>query len=169
MAGKKKNGNLNKIKKEKQINRKKIKETEEQLFNRIMINFGIAIVAYSFLNILNTAYYMQPAMMFGWIFLALAILGYVLHFTKIVKVKIINYAHTFLAFSLAMFFASLSRITAALFGMEGFIKIHNSSEIIKKLMSSSNAVTIISMLGAVYLVCMLVYNSVLIHKARKKN
>ena len=55
MSVKKKNLDMQKKNKEKFINKKKVKETEEQLFNRIMINFGIAIVAYSFLNILNTA------------------------------------------------------------------------------------------------------------------
>lgn len=169
MSVKKKNLDMQKKNKEKFINKKKVKETEEQLFNRIMINFGIAIVAYSFLNILNTAYYMQPAMMFGWIFLAIAILGYVLHFTKIVKAKIINYAHMFLAFALAMFFTSLSKIVSTLIGLDGFIKLINSSDIIKKLMNSQNEVTIVSVLGAVYLVGMLIYNSILIHKAGKKN
>ena len=112
---------------------------------------------------------MQPAMMFGWIFLAIAIVGYVLHFVKIVKVKIINYAHMFLAFSLAMFFTSLSKIASTLMGLDGFIKLINSSEIIKKLMNSQNEVFIVSALGAVYLVGMLIYNSILIHKAGKKN
>lgn len=169
MAGKKKNSNINKKNNEKIINKKIRKETEEQLFNRIMINFGIAIVAYSFLNILNTAYYMVPSMMFGWIFLGISIVGYILHFTKLVKVKIINYAHMFLAFSLAMFFAALSQIIPTFIGWEGLKKLKDSSEILEKLINSGNAATIISILGAVYLVGMLIYNSVLIHKAGKKN
>ena len=140
------------------------KKTEEQLLNRILINFVIALISYIVLYIMYARFYMMNSMIFGFVFLGLSILGYILNATKILKFSVINYAHMFLAYSFAMFFANLSRIFGTMFGMQKLLMLTDSSQFFKMLFNGRIEVIIISWLGAVYLIAMLIYNTVLINR-----
>ena len=76
----------------------KKKKTQDQLLNRILINIGIAVIAYILLYILYAKFYLAPAIPIGIAFIVIAIAGYILSGLKVVNVK--NYAHMFLAFGL---------------------------------------------------------------------
>ncbi len=142
------------------------KKNQEQLFNRILINIGIGILAYIFLYIMYAKFYMMPSLVFAAIFFVLAIVGYVLSAKKIANVK--NYAHMFIGFTLCMLFTSLSRIFGYILGLQKFIELINSYYFFKILVNTRYEVILISWLGAIYLVGMVIYNSVLIYKAGNK-
>ena len=142
----------------------KTTKTSEQLYNRILINFGIAILAYSGLNILYNTLYMKNwvTFTFAGIFAVLAILCYVFSKQKPLK----NYGHMFLAFTLALIFTRLSVITVQIFGYEAFESMQGIY-IIKKLLQTRTEVILITWLGAIYLVGMVIYNAILMYKVEK--
>lgn len=142
----------------------KTNKTAEQLYNRILINFGVAILAYSALNILYNTLYMKNWVTFtlAGIFAVLAILCYVFSKQKPLK----NYGHMFLAFTLALLFTRLSVLTVRIFGWNAFESMQNVY-IIKKLLQTRTEVILISWLGAIYLVGMVIYNGILMHKVQK--
>lgn len=144
----------------------KEKKSQEQLLNRILINIGVAVIAFIFLYVLYAKYYMMPSGIFAVVFLVLAVAGYIMSATKVIKVK--NYAHMFLAFSLCMVFTNLSKICGAFMGMETFMKLINTSNIFKILVNTRYEVIILTWLGVLYLIGMLIYNTVLINKAGRK-
>ncbi len=146
----------------------KNKKTQEQLFNRILINLGIAIIAYIFLYVLYARFFMVPSLAIAIVFFILAIAGYIVSAKKLLKYNLKNYAHMFVAFGLCLLFTNLSRIIGAVIGMEAFMNLINSSSFFKILVNSRYEVILISWLGAVYLVLMLIYNTVLINRAGKK-
>ena len=139
-------------------------KTQEQLFNRILINIGIAVAAYIFLYVLYARFYMMPALKFSVIFFIFAIIGYILSSKKVGKKEFKNYSHMFLAFGFGMLFTNLSKIFANLMGMDKFMELINSSTLFRILVNSRYEVIIISWLGALYLVAMVVYNTVLINR-----
>lgn len=143
----------------------KTQKTQENLYNRILINFGIGILAYSVLYFLYQKLYMNNTVTFitAGIFAAAAIVCYTLSNKKPLK----NYGHMFAAFTIALLFTRLSVITASILGMEKFFELQNIY-FFKKLMQTRIEVIIISWLGALYLIGMLIYNSVLMVKAGKK-
>lgn len=147
----------------------KTKKTQEQLLNRILTNIAIAILAYIFLYVIYVRFYLSPAIPLGIAFILISVAGYILSYTKCLKKDPKNYAHMFLAFGLALLFTRLSVITGKILGINKFIQLINSSDLIKMLMNSEKEVTIISWLGAIYLVFMFIYNTVLIQRANKKN
>ena len=142
------------------------KKTQEQLFNRILINIGIAIAAYIFLYVIYAKYYLSPAIPSAICCFILAAAGYVLSAAKVIKVR--NYAHMFLAFGLALMFTRLSVLVGNAVGIERFMAIKNSSRFMNILFNSRYDVILITWLGIIYLVLMLIYNSVLISRAGKK-
>lgn len=142
------------------------KKNQEQLLNRILINIGIGILAYIFLYIMYAKFYMMPSLIFAAVFFILAVAGYILSAKKIADVK--NYAHMFIAFTLCMLFTSLSRIFGTVLGIEKFMELINSSYFFKVLVNSRYEVMLVSWLGGIYLVGMIIYNSVLIYKAGNK-
>ncbi|MDY3928335.1 MAG: hypothetical protein SOZ34_03120 [Clostridia bacterium] len=142
------------------------KKNQEQLLNRILINIGIGILAYIFLYIMYAKFYMMPSLIFAAVFFILAVAGYILSAKKIADVK--NYAHMFIAFTLCMLFTSLSRIFGTVLGIEKFMELINSSYFFKMLVNSRYEVMLVSWLGGIYLVGMIIYNSVLIYKAGNK-
>ena len=144
----------------------KTKKTQEQLLNRILINIGIAVLAYICLYVLYAKFYLTPAIPIATAFIVIAIIGYVVSAAKILKV--VNYAHMFLAFGFALLFTRLSIFTVNIIGIEKFMALHNSSAFFRILMNSQKEVTLLTWLGAVYLVGMLIYNTILINKAGKK-
>ncbi len=144
----------------------KKKKNQEQLLNRILINIGIGILAYIFLYILYARFYMIPSLIFAAVFFVLAIAGYILSAKKIVNVK--NYAHMFIGFTLCMLFTSLSRICGYILGIHKFIELINKYYFFKILMNTRYEVILITWLGVIYLVGMIIYNSILIYKAGNK-
>lgn len=144
----------------------KEKKSQEQLLNRILINIGIAVLAFIFLYVMYAKYYMMPSAVFMLVFFALAVVGYILSAAKVIKVK--NYAHMFLAFGFCMMFTNLSKILGAVMGMERFTNLIKTSDIFKILVNTRYEVIILTWLGVVYLVGMLIYNTVLINKAGRK-
>lgn len=142
------------------------KKNQEQLLNRILINIGIGILAYIFLYVMYAKFYMMPSLIFAAVFFILAVAGYILSAKKIADVK--NYAHMFIAFTLCMLFTSLSRIFGTVLGIEKFMELINSSYFFKMLVNSRYEVMLVSWLGGIYLVGMIIYNSVLIYKAGNK-
>ncbi len=143
----------------------KTNKTEEQLYNRILINFGIGVLAYGFLYYLYNFLYLQNSVIFSLIgiFLVCAIVLYILSRKKPVK----NYAHMFLFFALALLFTKLSVLTVTILGMDTFAKLQETY-LLKKLLQSRIDVIIISWAGAIYLIGMVVYNFILIGKVSKK-
>ena len=142
----------------------KTNKTAEQLYNRILINFGVAILAYSALNILYNTLYMKNWITFtlAGIFAVLAILCYVFSKKKPLK----NYGHMFVAFTLALLFTRLSVLTVRILGWNTFESMQNVY-ILKKLLQTRTEVIIISWLGALYLVGMVIYNAILMYKVDK--
>lgn len=143
----------------------KTNKTQEQLYNRILINFGIGILAYSLLYFLYQHLYMKNWVTFtiAGVFFALAILFFVLSKKKPTK----NYGYMFVAFGGALLFTRLSVIVASVIGFNNFISLLDIYWL-KKLLQTDIQVRIIVICGAVYLVGMLVYNSILMYKAGKR-
>lgn len=139
----------------------------EKLENRIIINYAVAAVAYMTLSTLYKApfhmnfKYVLPV---AGIMLIAAIVCYLLH--KKFK-KTANYGHMFLAFAIALGFTNLSTIVYKVFGANVFNSLYNVS-LLQMLMNAKNAVVIVSVLGAIYLVGMTIYNGILIYKENKK-
>lgn len=139
----------------------------EKLENRIIINYAVAAVAYMTLSTLYKApfhmnfKYVLPV---AGIMLIAAIVCYLLH--KKFK-KTANYGHMFLAFAIALGFTNLSTIVYKVFGANVFNSLYSIS-LFEKIMNARNAVVIVSVLGAIYLVGMTIYNGILIYKENKK-
>lgn len=147
----------------------KTKKTQEQLYNRILINFGIGILAYTLLYFLYQKLYMKNWITFSFagLFIVAAIVFYALSAKKPLK----NYAHMFTVFGVSLLFTRLSVIVATVIGMEKFISLQEIYWI-KKLLQTRTEVIIIAYAGALYLIGMLIYNSVLMYhagKTEKKN
>ncbi len=142
-----------------------MKKTQEQLYNRVLINYGIAILAYILLYVLYNKMYMRNAVTFTFaaIFLVAAIICYALSKKKPTK----NYGHMFIAFFAALLFTRLSVLIVTLFGWNAFAKMQEVY-FLKKLMQTRWEVIIISWAGAFYLVGMTIYNGILMAKAGKK-
>lgn len=144
----------------------KNEKTQENLYNRILINFGIGILAYLILYFFYQKLYMNNAVTFitAGIFAVSAIVCYVFSNKKPLK----NYDHMFVAFTIALLFTRLSVITATILGMDKFFELQNFY-FFKKLMQTRIEVIIISWMGAIYLIGMLIYNSYLMFKISKKS
>lgn len=144
----------------------KTDKTEEQLMNRILINFGIGILAYILLYILYAKLYMQNFATFltAGIF-ALAAVAFYIFSAKTGKYR--NYGHMFVAFTLALLFTRLSYITSLIIGGQRFMAIINSGYFWKMVFNTQKQVMLVSILGGVYLAGMLVYNGMLMAKAPK--
>lgn len=143
-------------------------KTEEQIFNRILINFGIAILAYILLYVLYAKFYMNYALTIAVIFFILAAVGYVVSSKKLCKYDLKNYSHMFVAFGLCLVFASLSRVLGTILGLSTFSTLIKTYPFFKMLVNTRYEVILISWLGAAYLVGMLIYNTVLINNKGKK-
>ncbi len=143
----------------------KTEKTQEQLYNRILINFGIGILAYALLYFLYQKLYMKNWITFtlAGIFIAAAVVFYSMSGKKPLK----NYGHMFLIFGAALLFTRLSVIVATVVGMEKFIALQDIYWV-KKLLQTRIEVMIIGWLGALYLVGMLVYNGVLMYRVGKE-
>lgn len=135
----------------------------EKLENRIIINYAVAAVAYMTLNTLykppfhmNFKYVLPVA----GIMLIAAIVCYLLH--KKFK-KTASYGHMFVAFALALSFTNLSTIIYKVLGQNVFNGLYSIS-LFQMLMNARNAVIIVSVLGAIYLVGMTIYNGILIYR-----
>ena len=140
-------------------------KTQEQLYNRILINFGVAILGYILLYFLYQKMYMRNVITFTFagIFLVAGIVCYALSKKKPLK----NYGHMFIAFCIALLFTRLSVLVVTFFGWDTFSKMQEVY-FLKKLMQTRWEVIIVSCAGAVYLVGMLIYNGILMAKAEKK-
>ncbi len=140
-------------------------KTQEQLYNRILINFGVAILGYILLYFLYQKMYMRNVITFTFagIFLVAGIVCYALSKKKPLK----NYGHMFIAFCIALLFTRLSVLVVTFFGWDTFSKMQEVY-FLKKLMQTRWEVIIVSWAGAVYLVGMLIYNGILMAKAGKK-
>lgn len=139
---------------------------EEKLVNRIIINFGIAILAYIVLSVLFNKFYMkwQIVLPLAAIMLLAAVFCYIFD-KKTGKTK--NYGHMFIAFGIALLLTQSSFIIWKVFGADVFNSLYKIN-VIKMALNSRNAVIGISWLGAVYLVVMTIYNCIEISKERKK-
>lgn len=140
-------------------------KTQEQLYNRILINFGVAILGYILLYFLYQKMYMRNVITFTFagIFLVAGIVCYALSKKKPLK----NYGHMFIAFCVALLFTRLSVLVVTFLGWDTFSKMQEVY-FLKKLMQTRWEVIIVSWAGAVYLVGMLIYNGILMAKAGKK-
>lgn len=140
-------------------------KTQEQLYNRILINFGVAILGYILLYFLYQKMYMRNVITFTFagIFLVAGIVCYALSKKKPLK----NYGHMFIAFCVALLFTRLSVLVVTFLGWDTFSKMQEVY-FLKKLMQTRWEVIIVSWTGAVYLVGMLIYNGILMAKAGKK-
>lgn len=139
----------------------KTNKTQEQIYNRILINFGIAILAYTVLYFLYQRLYMKNWVTFtlAGICFAAAVVCYIFSKKKPLK----NYGHMFAAFCIALLFTRLSVIVATIVGMNNFMAMQDIY-ILKKLLETRWEVIIIVCAGAAYLVGMVIYNGILMHK-----
>lgn len=142
-------------------------KTQEQIFNRILINIGIAVVAYIMLYIIYAKFYLAPAIPLGIAFIIIAIAGYIAAKVKFPKIK--NYAHMFLAFGLCLLFTRLSVFVGSVLGVEKFIELINASKLFKIIMNSRYEVIFITWLGVAYLIGMFTYNTICINRMGKNN
>lgn len=160
------------------IDKKKLEEKKEslkrveKLENRIIINYAIAVVAYMIFYALigdYRNYELRNKVIFAvaGVMVIAAIVCYVLH-KKTKKTK--NYGHMFIAFALALLSTRASVIVYNIFGANVFNTIYDFEifgvRIVEKLLTSKNAVTGVSWLGAIWLVVMTIYNGVLISKEK---
>ncbi|MBE7044272.1 MAG: hypothetical protein E7397_01985 [Ruminococcaceae bacterium] len=141
----------------------KTNKTEEQLFNRILINFGIGILAYWLLYYLYGSLYMANGVTFtlAAIFLVAGIVCIALG----KKLPLKNYGIMFVAFCLCLLFTRLSVLTSIVIGIENFLSLQEGY-VFKKLMQTSTQVTILGWAGSLYLLGMFVYNCILIKNVR---
>lgn len=146
------------------MNTKEIELRKEKITNRILINFGVAILAYLLLlliyrnNINNTLVYTIA----GIFFVSTAV------FTVLTVIKgkqFKNYAIASGALTLGTLFLKLSVFTSAIIGTENFRNLVQNP-FMSKLMNAQKDVIIIAILGAVYLVLMMVYNIVQIIRTK---
>ena len=153
------------------INKQKLQEKQEKakkiekLENRIIINYGIAAVAYMALNTLkNYPFNMQYKTVWpiAIVMFVAALLCYGLH---IKFKKTANYGHMFIGFTLALLLP-ISRMVIGRINMGLYSSLMNV-EFFAKITNSANAVKIVSWLGVVYLVGMTIYNGILIAKVKK--
>ncbi len=137
---------------------------EEQLVNRIMINYGIAVIAYIVLYILSNKLNMRYSVVLplAGVMLAAGVVCYIFH-KKSGKTR--NYGHMFIGFTVALLATQSSFLLWKLFGVEAFRMVYNIG-IFPKLLNSHNAVIGISWLGVLYLLGMTVYNIILIQKEK---
>ena len=154
----------NKKKPSKKITSYKKRENEH-IENRILINFGIGVLAYILLRFLYVNKYMDDVWTFSFagIFAICAVVFYV--FSKRNE-KLKNYAHMFSAFCAALIFTRICRIAYWIFGMSTYMKLYNI-RFFNILFTTRYDVILISLLGAVYLAGMLIYNCILITKQSK--
>ena len=143
----------------------KTKKTQDQLLNRILINFAIAIPAYIFLYVIYAKFYLAYAIEFAAAFIVIAIVLYILSAVKTKKLR--NYAHMFLAFGICLLLTRLSVIIGTVVGFERFIELTDSSKLFRMIVNSRYDVILITWLGIAYLVGMLIYNTVLMGKSGK--
>ena len=143
----------------------KTDKTQEQLYNRILLNFGIAVVAYGALYFLYQRFYMKNWITFtlAGLFIAAAVICYGLSKKKNTK----NYAHMCVAFGVALLFTRLSVIVGSVIGMDNFMKLQEIY-VIKKILQTRWEVILVVWSGIVYLAGMLVYNSILMYKVGKE-
>lgn len=142
-------------------------KTQEQLYNRILINYGIAALAYILLYVLYQKMFMRNAVTFAFaaIFLIAGIVCYVLDKKQNKPLK--NYGHMFIAFCIALLFTRLSVIVVTFLGWNTFSKMQEVY-FLKKLMQTRWEVIIISWAGAIYLVGMTIYNGILMAKVGRE-
>lgn len=138
---------------------------EESLVNRILINYGVAIIAYILLYFLLNKYYMKYSIVLpiAGVMLIAAVVCYLLQ-KKTGKTK--NYGHMFIGLAAALIVTQSSFIIYRVLGEKIFSAL-TSVWIIDKAVNSRNATIGIAWLGAIYLVIMTVYNAVLISKEKK--
>ena len=143
----------------------KTTKTKDQLYNRIMINFGIGALSYALLYFLYLKLYMKNSVTFllSLAFIAGAIVCFVLSKKKPTK----NYGYMFLAFALCLLFTRLSVITTTFIGLDKFISLQEIY-FFKKIMQTRIEVILISWAGALYLFGMLCYNLILIKSSKRK-
>lgn len=146
------------------MNTKEIEMRKDHLTNRILINFGVAIVGYIVLMLLWRTHLKQTAVFaVAGVLAALTVLFFIL--TKIKDKRFKNYAIASLVLTVGTLFLKAGVITAAVIGHENFanlIKIH----FFEKLFNGRVEVIGIAVAGAVYLVIMLIYNIVKIIKTK---
>ncbi|MCX7714985.1 MAG: hypothetical protein N2171_04590 [Clostridia bacterium] len=137
------------------------RERIEKIVNRILINFGIGIVAYILLWFLLSKLAMDNAPVFSLaaFFAAAAVVFYVLSAKKGLPLK--NYAHMFVAFSCALLFTKAAVIVSSVVGINRFVSLLNQ-KFLKVAFNTTYEVKFIAILGALYLIAMLIYNCVLI-------
>lgn len=155
------------------ISKEKLQEKQERarkvekLENRIIINYGIAALAYLVLNTINNPPFnmrYNVVLVMCAVMLAAAIACYLLN---IKFKKTANYGHMFIGFTLALFLPISRRAIGSV-----NINLYNSMMkvgFIEKITNTANAVKLISILGVVYLVGMTIFNGVLIYKENHKN
>jgi len=143
----------------------KTDKSQEQLYNRVLLNFGIAVLAYGLLHLLYQRLYMKNWITFtlAGIFIAAAIVCYVFSKKKPTK----NYGHMFLAFGIALLFTRLSVIVGSIIGMDNFIKLQEIY-LIKKILQTRWEVIVVVWAGVLYLAGMLIYNGILMYKVGKE-
>lgn len=143
----------------------KTNKTQEQLYNRILINYGIAILGYILLYVLYNKMYMKNTITFA--VAALFLIGAIVCYALSKKKPLKNYGHMFTAFFLALMFTRLSVLVVTFFGWNTFEKMQ-SVYFLKKLMQTRWEVIIISWAGGLYLLGMTIYNGILMTKTKSK-
>lgn len=143
----------------------KTNKTQEQLYNRILINYGIAVLGYILLYVLYNKMYMRNTVTFAFagIFLLCGVVCFLLSKKKPLK----NYGIMFFSFCAALLFTRLSVLVVTFFGYDNFSKMQEIY-FLKKLMQTRWEVIIVSWCGGIYLVGMTIYNGILMAKAEKK-
>lgn len=134
---------------------KEREKKQEKIVNRILINFGIAILGYGLLWFLYTKTYMANGITFG--IAGAFLIAAVVCFAVRKKAKAQNYGWMFLAFAAALVFTRLSAILFRILGSGIFMNMirYRFFEI---LVNTRYEVILIYILGILYLVGMLVYN-----------
>lgn len=142
-------------KNEMRLTGKEKEQKQEKIINRILINFGVAILGYGLLWFLYTKTYMANGITFAiaGLFLIAAILCFL--FRK--KAKLINYGWMLLAFSAALVFTRLSTILFRILGSGIFMNMIRY-RLFEILVNTRYEVMFIYILGIFYLAGMLIYN-----------
>lgn len=138
------------------MNRKEAEAIQEHITNRILFNFMIAIIAYAVLLILwRSNVTTLPVFLIAGGLAVCAVIFFIL--AKMKSKKFLNYAIASLALSFAAAFLKLSLIVSKIIGINTFAQLMEHS-FWRILFNARTDVIIVAVLGAVYLLIMLIYN-----------
>lgn len=154
------------------MDKKQMQAMEDRIVNRILINFGIGILAYLVLWVLWRATLNNVAVIItAAIFAVCAIICFIMTKFKVViamnkSKSFLSYGIMFVAFIIALAIIKSSYIVSWIVGVPRFLELAKNAKF-EQMINAQNDLIFVAIAGAVYLGAMLIYNIVLLFKLHK--